>query len=137
MNPPPSDQFALMFDRAKAARQAAYVPYSQFPVGVCFLSAEGNYFDGCNVENAAYPVGHCAEVSAIGTMITAGDRRIAEIVIVGGGALCTPCGACRQRLAEFAAPEVAVHVCGPEGLRRTLMVGELLPAGFVLDSEVP
>ncbi len=132
MNAPPSDKFAMMFERAKAAQQAAYAPYSQFPVGACFLSVEGNYYDGCNVENSAYPVGHCAEVSAIGAMITAGDRAIAEIVIVGGGDLCTPCGACRQRVAEFATCDVLVHICGPEGLRRTFSVAELLPSGFVL-----
>ena len=87
---------------------------------------------GANVENAAYPESQCAEASAIGAMIAGGGgRRIVEVVVVGGGeALCTPCGGCRQRLNEFAAPDTRVHVCGPEGLRRTFTLGELLPGAF-------
>ncbi len=106
---------------ARAARERAYVPYSRFPVGAALRSADGRLFAGCNVENAAYPQGQCAEATAIGVMISAGATRIAEAAVVGGGeGLCSPCGGCRQRLAEFAATDVPVHLAGPEGdIRRT------------------
>lgn len=120
-----------MFRRALAARVNAYAPYSGFQVGCCVRAESGKLYDGCNVENAAYPQGQCAETSAIGAMVAGGDRKIAEIVIIGGGErLCTPCGGCRQRLSEFAGPETPVHVCGPDGLRRTIKFGDLLPFSF-------
>jgi homotetrameric cytidine deaminase len=116
---------------ASAARTNAHVPYSRFQVGAALRGASGRIHAGCNVENAAYPQGQCAEASAIGAMVTAGEREIVEVAVVGGGeGLCSPCGGCRQRLAEFAAPEVQVHLCGPEGLRRTVTLGELLPLAF-------
>ena len=127
----PSAEFARMFALAKAAMENAYAPYSGFLVGACVRDAEGRLFAGCNVENAAYPIGWCAEASAIGAMVTAGGRRIVEAVVIGeGDLLCTPCGGCRQRLAEFADWEAPVHVCGPEGPRRTFRLRELLPEGF-------
>jgi len=120
-----------MIARAAAARDNAYAPYSGFAVGACLRAAGGGLFTGCNVENAAYPEGQCAETSALGAMIAAGERRIVEIVVVAGGdGLCFPCGGCRQRLGEFAAPACPVHVCGPEGVRRTTTLGALLPDGF-------
>lgn len=116
---------------AREARERAYAPYSNFAVGAALRSASGRIFAGCNVENAAYPLGNCAEASAIAAMIAAGERRIVEVAVVGGGeALCSPCGGCRQRLAEFAAAEAPVHIAGPEGVRLTTTVGELLPHGF-------
>jgi len=122
---------AEMLECARQAMTRAYAPYSRFPVGACVRSESGRLYAGGNVENAAYPHGQCAEASAIGAMVTAGDRRIAEIVVMAGGdGLCTPCGGCRQRLREFAGPHTPVHVCGPEGLRRTLSLGELLPHAF-------
>lgn len=127
----PSPQFAAMYAQAKAAMDNAYSPYSRFQVGACVRDAEGRLHAGGNVENAAYPIGWCAEASAIGAMVTAGGRRIVEAVVVGPGELlCTPCGGCRQRLVEFADWETPVHICGPEGLRRTFLLRELLPEGF-------
>jgi cytidine deaminase len=83
------------------------------------------------VENAAYPVGQCAEATAIGAMVAAGDREIAEAVVLTEAAgLCSPCGRCRQQLAEFAGPATRVHLCGPEGVRLTTTLGELLPLAF-------
>jgi cytidine deaminase len=83
------------------------------------------------VENAAYPVGQCAEATAIGAMVAAGDRDIAEVVLVTERAEpCSPCGRCRQQLAEFARPGARIHLCGPEGVRLTTTLGELLPMGF-------
>lgn len=120
-----------LFAAAAAARANAHVPYSRFPVGAALRGASGRIHAGCNVENAAFPQGQCAEASAIGVMVSAGERDAVEIAVVGGGeSLCSPCGGCRQRLAEFAAPETPVHLCGPEGLRRTVSLGELLPYAF-------
>lgn len=116
---------------ARVAQGRAYAPYSGFAVGAAIRGAGGAVFAGCNVENAAYPAGTCAEEAAIAAMVAAGERRIAEVLILGEGeALVTPCGACRQRLREFAGPETPVHVAGPEGVRRRFTVGELLPAAF-------
>jgi len=121
-----------MIAAANKVRERAYAPYSNFRVGACLRTDTGELVVGANVENAAYPQGQCAEASAIGAMIANNDgRRIVEVVVVGGGdALCTPCGGCRQRLNEFATVDTPVHVCGPEGLRRTFTLGELLPGAF-------
>lgn len=124
-----------MKDLFAAARQAfdrAYAPYSNFAVGVAIRSASGKIYNGANVENAAYPIGHCAEASAIAAMIAAGEQEIIECLVVGGGddELCTPCGGCRQRLAEFAAPDLPIHICSPEGFRQTFELGMLLPQSF-------
>ena len=120
-----------MLEKALAVRGHAHAPYSGFRVGACVRTDSGALFAGCNVENAAYPEGQCAEASAIGVMVAAGERRIVEVVVVGEGErLCTPCGGCRQRLSEFAAPETPIHVCGPEDVRATMTLGELLPYGF-------
>lgn len=121
--------------QAIAAMARAYAPYSNFPVGAALRAENGAVFSGCNVENAAYPQGWCAETSAIAAMVMAGETRIAEIAVAGGGSgLCTPCGGCRQRLREFAGDDLVIHVCGPEGLRRTVTLGELLPLSFGPDN---
>jgi len=120
-----------MIALAAQARERAYAPYSNFHVGACLRAEDGRLFAGANVENAAYPQGQCAEASAIGAMIADGARKIVEVVVIGGGdGLCTPCGGCRQRLNEFALPTTPVHVCGPEGLRKTFTLGALLPGAF-------
>ena len=127
-----------MIAKAAQARENAYAPYSKFKVGACLRTDSGKLFAACNVENAAYPQGQCAEASAVGAMAASGERRIVEIVVVGGGGeLCTPCGGCRQRLNEFAAPDTPVHVCGPEGVRQTFTLGELLPHSFGPDNLDP
>lgn len=120
-----------MIKAVRAVRERAYVPYSGFRVGACLESEDGQLHLGCNVENAAYPQGQCAEATAIGVMVAAGARKIKTIVVMGGGEeLCSPCGGCRQRLAEFAGPKTPVHICGPEGLRQTTTLGELMPLAF-------
>ncbi len=117
---------------ALAARAMAYAPYSRFAVGAALRTAEGAIHAGCNVENAAYPEGTCAEAGAIAAMALAGGRRIAEIVVAGDGATpCTPCGGCRQKLREFGAGETIVHVVDAAGatlLRASLAA--LLPHSF-------
>jgi len=120
-----------LFAAATAAQANAYAPYSRFHVGAALRSESGAIHAGCNVENAAYPQGACAEAGAISAMALAGGRRIAEILVVGEGeALCTPCGGCRQRIREFADSSTPVHIAGPEGVRRTFTLGELLPESF-------
>jgi xanthosine phosphorylase len=102
-------------------------------VGAAVRGASGRVFAGANVENASYPEGNCAEASALAALVAAGERRITEaLVLAAGERLCTPCGGCRQRLAEFAGPDVPIHLCDPEGLRRTVTMGELLPLAFEL-----
>ncbi len=123
-----------MIRLAMAARDNAHAPYSGFRVGACLRSADGRLFAGCNVENAAYPEGQCAETSAIGAMVAAGARQIAEVLILAEGErLCTPCGGCRQRLAELADADTPVHVAGLQGVRRSFTLGELLPEAFFLE----
>ena len=120
-----------MIGLAAETRLQAHAPYSGFKVGACLRGSGGDFFVGCNVENIAYPQGQCAEAGAIGALIAAGESRIAEIVIVAEGEqLCTPCGGCRPRLAEFAGPDTPVHVCGPDSLRASFTLGELLPQAF-------
>ena len=124
-----------LFEAAKAIQAKAYAPYSRFKVGAAIATPEGQVFTGCNVENAAYPVGSCAEAGAVSAMIAAGGNRIARIVVMGeGDVLCTPCGGCRQRIREFAGPGTPIHVAGPEGLRRTFALEELLPSSFGPDN---
>ena len=117
---------------AIAAMGRAYAPYSGFPVGAAILDEDGAIHAGANIENAAYPVGNCAEASAIAAMIMAGRKRITKIAVAGGDGelLCTPCGACRQRIREFAAAETPVLICGPEGLQQSFTLAELLPTSF-------
>lgn len=123
-----------LLEAARKAMARAHAPYSRFQVGAAILADDGSIYAGCNVENAAYPEGWCAETTAIGAMVTGGGKRIGEIVVVGNGTeFTTPCGGCRQRIAEFATADTPVHICGPEGLRRTFRLGELLPASFGKD----
>ena len=120
-----------MIRLALEARDRAYAPYSGFRVGACLRAESGRLYAGCNVENASYPEGQCAEASALGALVLGGDRRILEAVVVADGPdLCPPCGGCRQRLMEMAGPETPVHLCAPGGERRTVLLGELLPLAF-------
>jgi cytidine deaminase len=124
-----------LFDAAKAAQGHAYAPYSRFKVGAALRDDQGRIHAGCNVENAAYPVGSCAEAGAISAMILAGGKFIAELVVIGDGPLLvTPCGACRQRIREFAAPNLPIHIAGPDGVRARFTLDELLPASFGPDN---
>ncbi len=124
-----------LFEAARAIQAKAYAPYSRFKVGAAIATSDGRVFTGCNVENAAYPVGSCAEAGAIAAMVAAGGSRIAEIVVMGeGDNLVTPCGGCRQRIREFAGPDTPIHVAGPEGIRRSFTLDELLPFSFGPDN---
>jgi homotetrameric cytidine deaminase len=116
---------------ADAVMRTAHVRYSQFPVGAALRAPDGSIHVGSNVENASYPQGQCAETSAIGALVAAGHKQIAEAAVVAERMdLCPPCGGCRQRLAEFAGPDTPVHLGRPGGPRHTTTVGELLPLAF-------
>jgi cytidine deaminase len=129
-----------LVEAASAVRAHAHAPYSKFHVGAAVLSEAGAVHVGANVENASYPEGWCAETSALAAMVAAGapgpGRRLKEVAVVADrieGRLTTPCGGCRQRLAEFAGPETPVHVVDPSGEGRTFTMKELLPAAFAME----
>lgn len=124
-----------LFNAARAVREKAYAPYSNFLVGAAFRTPDGTIFTGCNVENASYPVSVCAEGGAASAMIAAGYRQIEEAVVVGDAALCSPCGMCRQRFAEFGTKTLVVHVADLNGIRRSFTMEELLPAAFELEDK--
>jgi cytidine deaminase len=118
---------------ATQAHLQAYCPYSNYRVGVAIRTGTGSVVVGCNVENAAYPLGSCAEAGAIAAMVAGGERSIVEIVVVTDGDLPgTPCGGCRQRIREFAGPDVVVHSVGAGGAGAvvTMTVAQLLPHSF-------
>lgn len=124
-----------LFEAAAKAQAQAHAPYSRFRVGAAIRGGSGRIHAGCNVENAAYPVGTCAEAGALAAMILAGDRDPSDILVLGEGeVLCTPCGACRQRLREFGRDGLLIHVAGPEGIRRSFTLAELLPHSFGPDN---
>ena len=118
-----------LVDAAEAAMRNAYAPHSEFKVGAALRTPSGAIFAGANVENASYPQGQCAEASAIGALISAGEREIAAVAVVAEQRdVCPPCGGCRQKLAEFAKPDTPVHL----GRSTTTTMGELLPLAFEL-----
>ena len=122
---------AELLAAARAVRERAHAPYSHFKVGAAVLDEAGRIHAGCNVENAAYPEGLCAEAGAIAQMVAAGGTRIVAAVVVGeGGAPCTPCGGCRQKLREFGAPDTPVLVGDRVQLRARFTLAQLLPDSF-------
>lgn len=130
-----------LFEAARAVRQRAHAPYSDHLVGAALRTEDGNIYTGCNVENASYPEGWCAETSAIASMIAASSvesgRTIAAVCVVAeriDGRLVTPCGGCRQQLAEFAHADTTVHVADSDGIGKTFRLDALLPAAFSMES---
>jgi cytidine deaminase len=120
-----------LFLAAREAMAKAYAPYSKFPVGAAIRTEDGRIFAGANIEIASYPEGWCAETTALGHYVMAGGGKIAEIAVVAERmARITPCGGCRQRLAEFARPEARLHLCDNDGIVETVTMGEMLPYGF-------
>ena len=125
-----------LMERALAVRVNAFAPYSAFRVGAAVLDERGEVHVGCNVENASYPLGSCAETAAIAAMIAAGGKKIRAIAIAGGCediVTCTPCGGCRQRIAEFADAATRVLVQDQALRLKNYSIGELLPESFHLD----
>ena len=126
-----SEYFVQMFEVATKVRERAYVPYSKFKVGAAILTENNHIVVGCNVENAAYPQSQCAEASAIGNMVSQGYSIIKEVLVIGSGdLLCSPCGACRQRIREFASLKTPIHMCNTKGHLKTSTLQELLPDSF-------
>ena len=120
-----------MLVAACAARDKAYAPYSKFLVGAAVLDEHGHIHAGCNVENAAYPQGVCAEASALSVMIMGGGRKAMAVLVVGvADSPVTPCGGCRQKLREFAAPEVPILIANPQGVLLSMTLDQLLPHSF-------
>jgi len=120
-----------LFDTALRVRANAHAPYSGFKVGAAIRCPDGSVFAGCNVENVAYPEGTCAEAGAIAAMVAAGRTEIAEVVVVADSPTpVTPCGGCRQKLAEFAPAEAPVVLAGLGGELARTTVGALLPGAF-------
>ena len=126
----------LLLRAADEAMRNAYAPYSGFKVGAALRAPSGAIFSGANVENASYPQGQCAETSALGALVAAGERELVAVAVVAEQVdICPPCGGCRQRLAELASPDTPVYLGRPGGgERRTLTVGELLPLAFELEA---
>jgi homotetrameric cytidine deaminase len=130
----PSPGADELMSAADEVMRTAYAPYSRFKVGVALRAPDGSIHVGSNVENASYPQGQCAETSAIGALIAAGHKRIAEVAVTAEQMdICPPCGGCRQRLAEFAEADTPVHLGRPDGPRQTTTIGELLPLAFELE----
>lgn len=120
-----------LMNAARAVRENAYAPYSNFKVGAAIRAASGRVYTGVNVENVAYPEGTCAEAGAIAAMIAAGDTEIAEVAVIADSPSPVPCcGGCRQKLAEFGAPEVKVTMGTLAGQSLTLTLAEILPGRF-------
>lgn len=131
MTGPDHPRLAEMLAAARAARERAYAPYSRFAVGAALLDESGRIHAGCNIENAAYPQGQCAEASALAHLVLAGGRRVLAAVVAGEGLRpVTPCGGCRQRLREFAADDCPIWVADGQTLRGCYTLGELLPTSF-------
>ena len=118
-------------DAAASVRENAHAPYSNFKVGAAIRTSAGTVFQGCNVENVAYPEGTCAEAGAIAAMCAVGEREIAEVyVIAQSPAPVPPCGGCRQKLSEFATADVVVTLATTAGIEKRMTVAELLPGAF-------
>lgn len=125
-----------LIEHARAVRDHAHAPYSGFKVGAALRAASGRVYVGCNVENASYPEGTCAETGAIAAMVAAGETQIAEVVIIADSPQpISPCGGCRQRLAEFAGDEeTPIVMVTLDGQQATATLSALLPGAFASSS---
>ena len=124
---PSSDMRAV----ALAVRENAHAPYSDFKVGAAIRAASGTVYAGCNVENVAYPEGTCAEAGAIAAMVAAGETEFTEAYVIAGSPMpVTPCGGCRQKLAEFGKGEVRVTMATTSGVEDVMTLSDLLPGAF-------
>ena len=123
-----------LIDDARAVRENAHAPYSNFKVGAAVRAASGAVYRGCNVENVAYPEGTCAEAGAIAAMVAAGETEIAEVAVIADSPKpVSPCGGCRQKLAEFSRGDVKVTLATVDGTVLETTVAALLPGAFDAD----
>ncbi len=124
-----------LFEAAWSAMQKTHSPYSKFPVGAALRTADGKVYAGCNIEIASYPEGWCAETTMLAHYVMGGRGEITEICVVAQKlASCTPCGGCRQRLAEFAGPKTRLYLCDNTGIVETMTLQDIFPRGF--DGEI-
>jgi cytidine deaminase len=120
-----------LWQAARAAYARAYAPYSRYSVGAALLDEHGVIHSGCNVENAAYPQGWCAETSALSALVMSGARRVRGVLLVGtGGAWITPCGGCRQKLREFCDPDTTIVSANLNSIGPVHCMEQLLPYSF-------
>ncbi len=120
-----------LINQVRSVMQQAYAPYSNYPVGALVVTEQGSHYAGCNVENASYPLGHCAETAAIAAMVLAGEQRIKSIWIMSQDATgATPCGGCRQRIREFSSADTQVVLCSPDAVQKRISLHDLLPHSF-------
>jgi cytidine deaminase len=124
----PENRISELLEAAEQAQKMAYAPYSRFAVGAALLAADGTIYTGCNVENASYGLGICAERNAIAHAVSCGAKQFTAVAVVTENGV-TPCGACRQVLAEFA-PGMTVYVADARGNQRVYSLAELLPDAF-------
>ncbi|TRY30392.1 cytidine deaminase [Aliiglaciecola sp. M165] len=123
-----------MLQNAQKVQKNAYAPYSNFKVGAALVAEDGNVYSGCNVENAAYPLGQCAEAGAIASMIGHGCSKITKILILSPNSdFCPPCGGCRQKIKEFATSATQVILSTQDGKTKQVSIAELLPLAFDLN----
>lgn len=123
-----------LIEQARAVRENAHAPYSKFKVGAAVQAASGAVYVGCNVENVAYPEGTCAEAGAIAAMVAAGETQIASVAVIADSPTpVSPCGGCRQKIAEFAGEDVVVTLATTDGTVLDTTVSALLPASFDAD----
>jgi cytidine deaminase len=126
----------ILLALATKAQKNAHAPYSHFYVGAAILDENAQHHASCNVENAAYPLGQCAEAGAISAMIASGSKHIKHILIASpNDDFCPPCGGCRQKIAEFADAQTEVHLATKSGALKTVKFTELLPLAFGFDKE--
>lgn len=131
----PSELQQQLLQHAKDAQAHAHAPYSQFQVGAAISDDQQQLHAGCNVENAAYPLGQCAEATAIGMMVVKGGKKIRDILIISpNDEFCPPCGGCRQKIAEFADKHTQVHLATQQGEMKSMLFSELLPLAFGFDA---
>lgn len=124
----------MLMALASKAQKNAHAPYSNFHVGAAILDENAQLHASCNVENAAYPLGQCAEAGAIAAMVASGSKQIKQILIASpNDELCPPCGGCRQKIAEFANATTEVHMTTKNGVFKTVTFSELLPLAFGFD----
>ena len=123
-----------LIEQARTVRENAHAPYSKFKVGAAVQAASGAVYVGCNVENVAYPEGTCAEAGAIAAMVAAGETQIASVAVIADSPTpVSPCGGCRQKIAEFAGGDVVVTLATTDGTVLDTTVSALLPGSFDAD----
>jgi cytidine deaminase len=129
--PPLAEIVSRLGTAAKNVARHAHAPYSNFHVGAAVLSSDGRIFVGCNVENVSFPEGICAETAAIAAMVAGGEKYISHLALWSAGPdICTPCGGCRQRMAELGAPMTPIDIFTDDQLTLSTTLGALLPSSF-------